>query len=42
MQQRSPCRPLAWRWQRAERLVAQGMYISRKRDDEPTDDDVPF
>lgn len=32
----SPVRPLAWRWDRAARLVRCGSYFTRRRDDEQT------
>ena len=35
-QRRLPCRPVAWRWERAQDLVQRGRYFSRHRDDEPT------
>ena len=36
IQRRSPYRPVAWRWQRAQDLVQRGRYFSLQRDDEPT------
>jgi hypothetical protein len=32
LHRRSPVRPLAWRWQRADALVGQGRYFCRRRD----------
>src|SRR5690242_428129 len=37
-----PWRPTDWRWQRAQALVCQGRYFSRKRDDAETGEAVHY